>query len=135
DRLRFLEGKPVRARAVGITERALKWARRRPAAALLVVTLLVAMAAAVGTGVWMQQQEAVRLAAKERREGQAREAVETALTRADDLRREERWKEALVGLADAAPHLADANSPTLEQRLRQAQADCRIADVLESARE
>ena len=36
---RFLDGKPVRARPVGMLERAAKWARRRPAVALLVATL------------------------------------------------------------------------------------------------
>src|SRR5262249_1539122 len=39
DLRRFLDGKPVHARPVGVAERAVKWARRRPAAALLVVTL------------------------------------------------------------------------------------------------
>ena len=67
DLRRFLEGKPVRARPVGAAERAVKWARRRPAAALLVAALLVMVGAAVGTGVWMRQQEADRRAAKEQR--------------------------------------------------------------------
>jgi serine/threonine-protein kinase len=132
---RFLEGKPIRARPVGVAERAVKWARRRPAAALLAAALLAMSAAAVGTGVWLWQQEADRQAAKDRREGQAREAIGTALKRADDLRREERWQEALVVLADASPHLAEADSPTLEERLRQAQSDFQTADDLERARE
>src|SRR5262249_13337508 len=61
--------------------------------------------------------------------------IDTALSRAEDLRKEERWKEALVVLADASPHLAEADSPDLEQQLRQAQSDFQIADVLESTRE
>jgi hypothetical protein len=55
--------------------------------------------AAVGAGVWLRQQEADRQATRAQREGQARVAVETALGRADDPRREERWKDALVVLA------------------------------------
>src|SRR5262249_51995824 len=39
DLRRFLDGKPVRARPVGAGERAMKWARRRPAAALLLAAL------------------------------------------------------------------------------------------------
>jgi serine/threonine-protein kinase len=132
---RFLEGKPVRARPVGTLERAVKWARRRPAAALLVGALMVMLGAGIGTGAWVRQQEADRRAAKAQREGQAREAVETALRRADDLRREERWQEALVVLTDASPQLAEADSPLLETRLRRAQSDFRIADDLRRAQE
>jgi serine/threonine-protein kinase len=51
---RFLDGKPIRARAVGVAERAVKWARRRPAAALLVAALLVLVGAAA---LWLHQQE------------------------------------------------------------------------------
>jgi serine/threonine-protein kinase len=132
---RFLDGKPVLARPVGIFERAGKWARRRPAAALLALVLLVVSAAAAGTVFWLRQQEADRRAANEQRQGQAREALETALRRADDLRGEGRWKEALVVLADASPQLAEADSPSLEERLRQAQADFQNADALATARE
>ena len=132
---RFLEGKPIRARPVGAVERAMKWARRRPAAVLLIAALPVMAGAAVGTGLWMHQQEADRRAAKEQRQGQAREALETALRRAGNLMREERWKEALVVLEDASPHLAEADAPDEEERLKQAQADCRVADAVQTARE
>src|SRR5262249_49371703 len=132
---RFLDGKPVLARPVGLFERGVKWARvkwarRRPAAALLAGALLVTLAAAAGTGVWLQQQEADRQKALAQREGQAREAIEAALRRADALRREEQWPEALLVLANAAPRLAEAKSPLLETRLRQAQSDFRVAAKL-----
>jgi serine/threonine-protein kinase len=132
---RFLEGKPIHARPVGAAERAVKWARRRPAAALLVAALLVMVGAAVGTGVWMRQQEADRRAVKDRGEGQAREAVRTALKRADELREQERFGEAVKVLTDASPQAADADSPDLAQQLKQAQSDFQIADYLERARE
>jgi serine/threonine-protein kinase len=63
---RFLDGKPVHARPVGAAERAVKWVRRRPTAALLVAALLVLVGAAAGTGVWVQRQEAERRAAKDK---------------------------------------------------------------------
>jgi eukaryotic-like serine/threonine-protein kinase len=132
---RFLEGQPIRARPVGVAERAVKWARRRPAAALLVAALLVMVGAAVGSGVWLRQQEIDRRATKDRREGQAREAIATALKRANELRKEERFREAVQVLTDASPHAADAGSPDLAQQLKQAQADFRIAADLERARE
>jgi serine/threonine-protein kinase len=135
DLQRFLDGKPIRARRVGVVESAVKWAKRRPTAALLTTVLLVTAVAAAGTAVWLREERINNRVAQERREGQARQAIKTALARADELRREERWQEALVVLTDAAPHLAEANSPELEQQLRRAQSDFRIADELESVRE
>ena len=61
--------------------------------------------------------------------------VEAALRRADDLRRGERWQEELLVLKKASTHLADANSPALEERLRQAQSDALLATDLERVRE
>jgi eukaryotic-like serine/threonine-protein kinase len=54
DLRRFLQGEPVRARPVGAAERAWRWARRRPAAAALVLVSGVALAALVGvaTSLW-----------------------------------------------------------------------------------
>jgi serine/threonine-protein kinase len=130
---RFLEGKPVRARPVGTAERIVKWARRRPAAAMLVGALLVMSAAAASIGVWLHQQETGRQAARSQREGQAREAIETALRRAGELQQDERWRVAALVLTEASTHVADA--PELDQRLRRALADIRIADDLERIRE
>jgi tetratricopeptide (TPR) repeat protein len=46
---RFLDGQPIQARPAGRLERALKWARRRPAqAALLIVSTFALLAAAAG---------------------------------------------------------------------------------------
>jgi len=134
DLRRFLEGKPIRARPVRSVERAVKWAQRRPATALLVAALLVMAAAAVGTGLWVHRQEANRRAAKQQRQEEARTAIVTALGRADDLRQIERWQEALHVLADATPNLLEAHSPTLEERLAKAQSDLRIAEDFDRVR-
>jgi serine/threonine-protein kinase len=132
---RFMAGTPIQARRVGVAERAAKWTRRRPAVALLLAALAVMAGSAAGVGLWLRHQEADRRAAKARQEAEAREAIETALSRADDRRREERWPEALLILTEAETHLAEADSPPLEQRLRQAQSDVRIAADLERVRE
>jgi serine/threonine-protein kinase len=131
DLRRFLGGKPIRARPVGAIERAVKWARRRPAAAVLVAALL----GLLGTAAWVQQREAAREQEAVLREERAREAIENALARAADLRREERWREARRLLADAATRLEDADSDDLRSRLAQAQADLRLAEHLERVRQ
>lgn len=51
DLTRFLEGRPIRARRAGATERCLKWARRRPAMAALVGCGVMAMLASVAASV------------------------------------------------------------------------------------
>jgi serine/threonine-protein kinase len=132
---RFLDGKPVRARPVGVPERAIKWARRRPAAALLVATLVVLVGAAVGTGAWFQQQRAEQREAKTQRETQARQVIQGALDRVAKHRQKEQWREAKLVLTEAERHLADADSPELEEQLRQVRADIRFADELEGVRD
>jgi serine/threonine-protein kinase len=132
---RFLDGKPVLARPVGLLERTAKWARRRPATALLAVVFLAVLAAGVATVVWMRHQENDRNAANEQRKLQARGSLQTALKRADDLGREERWKEALVVLDDVSPQLAIADLPSLNDQFQRMQADIRSADELQGVRE
>jgi serine/threonine-protein kinase len=132
---RFVRGEPVAARPVGVGERILKWARRRPTAALLVAALLVLFGSAAGIGLWLRHQEADRQEAKAQRERQARDAIKTALKRADDQRRRERWREGLLILTEASTHLAEANSPPLEELLRQVQSDFRFAEDLERIRQ
>src|SRR5262249_1738282 len=90
---------------------------------------------AAGAGLWLRQQETDRQAAKTQRQGQAREAIEAALGRANELRRAEKWTEALHILAEASTRLAEADSPLLEKRLKQAQLDVTGAADLQRVRE
>jgi WD40 repeat protein len=97
---RWLDGAPIRARPASLPARALKWARRRPAAAALVavcaaaVVSLGVMAWEVGRGrVQLALTEADRQREAARQEREAREAIEAerdekvkALTRAEGLR-------------------------------------------------
>src|SRR5262249_5923530 len=132
---RFQAGQPILARPVGVAERAVKWARRRPTAAALLAALMVMAVTAAGTGLWLRQQAVDRGTAQAQRQGQARDAIKTALGRADNLRREERWQEALLILTEAATHVAEAGSPALEDQLEKAQSDLKIAVALEHVRE
>jgi tetratricopeptide (TPR) repeat protein len=92
-------------------------------------------AASAGAALWLRQQEADRQAITAQRRDKARNDVETALTRAEDPRRAERWPEGLLILNEASAHLAEAESPPLEVCLRQAQADFQTAADLEQVRE
>jgi serine/threonine protein kinase/tetratricopeptide (TPR) repeat protein len=95
DLRRFLAGEPVRARPVSLWQRAVKWARRRPTAAALVVLSGLAVAALVG-GVWLhtaqlkaqvERAEASEALARKQRQRadtnyqQAREAINQMLDR------------------------------------------------------
>src|SRR5437764_12667823 len=48
DLRRFLDGHPIQARPVGKIERVIKWARRRPAAAGIIVLILLSLVAVQG---------------------------------------------------------------------------------------
>jgi serine/threonine-protein kinase len=135
DLRRFLGGKPIRARPVGPTERVVKWVRRRPATAVLVAGLVVLLGVTAGAAVWVQREGATRERETALREGRAREAVESAIGRAADLRRAERWREARHLLTDAATRLADANCDDLRSRLVQSEAELQLAEHLERIRQ
>lgn len=132
---RFLDGKPVLARPVGPLERGVKWARRHPTAATLTAALLVLVGMAGATGVWLQQQQNDRRVAKEQQQRHAHNAIETALRRVDELRQQERWRDAKLILTEAATQLAVAESPLLEKQFRRAESDIQFASDLDRVRE
>jgi tetratricopeptide (TPR) repeat protein len=72
DLRRFLDGQPIRARAVGRSERVLRWCRRKPALAGLLAAVVLALAGGA-TGVVWQWQRAETKAAEAR---QAQELAE-----------------------------------------------------------
>jgi tetratricopeptide (TPR) repeat protein/tRNA A-37 threonylcarbamoyl transferase component Bud32 len=112
DLQRWLDGRPVRARRVPGWERAWKWARRRPTAAALVATALVAALGLATGGLFYhrydRQQTAARLVQLERAR-QANQLLAQGLDaeRADRLDvAKECWEKALTTL-DAEPGAAD----------------------------
>jgi WD40 repeat protein/serine/threonine protein kinase len=92
DLRRFLDGEPIVARPVPPWERALKWARRRPAIATLVAAVLLLVASLLGLGIWSYAEinrsltTAEKLAETEARaNGEAQEQTKLANQRANDL--------------------------------------------------
>jgi len=55
---RWREGRPITARPAGLTERVLKWTRRRPAVASLLLCLLVVLVASFAGLTWLWRQSA-----------------------------------------------------------------------------
>jgi tetratricopeptide (TPR) repeat protein len=56
DLRRFLDGQPIQARPVPAWEKAWKWAKRRPAWAALIATVVLSTGGLVGAGAWFNAQ-------------------------------------------------------------------------------
>lgn len=110
DLRRYLRGEPIHARPVGTLYRAYRWGRRRPAYAALIGVGMCGVIASVGVGFWVQHVQSVRASEAALREGRARQAIETAVALADDLRANGRWIEARHVLDDAGLYVTEANS-------------------------
>src|SRR5262249_4693091 len=74
---RYLRGEPLHARPVSTAERCIKWVRRRPAWAALMVTseLLVPGGAAGGVEKWRDAEDQRRAEAEQRRQEKLMEAA------------------------------------------------------------
>lgn len=71
DLRRFLAREPIRARPVSSLERGFKWARRRPGAAALLASLVVALIGLTGLGAWSYWRISLELAKTKRAESAA----------------------------------------------------------------
>jgi WD40 repeat protein len=93
DLKRFLDGEPIVARPVGPLERAVKWARRRPAIAGLLALVLAVTLAGLGLVLWQwQRAESARhdALAAAGAEAHAKDEALTALREAKEARRLEK---------------------------------------------
>lgn len=135
DLRRFTSREPILARPVGPVERTVKWCRRRPSAALSVGVCLVAMAAAVAGGVWLQQVHEARRTAEFFRREQARTSIEAAFPPLSRFVASQQWMDATGLLRTAQAHLTDAASPELEHRLAAAEEHFEVAQELARIRQ
>jgi len=120
---RFGRGEPIAARRIGRIERAIKWARRRPAQALVVVVSSLFVAAIAGGALWLgfDRGAAFRAAGDELQEVARREAASE-------------WSEARRALERAALRLGDRNAPELRERIDRARRDLDLVDRLVAIR-
>ena len=109
DLKRYLDGEPILARSAGRLERAIKWAKRRPAlAGLLGVTLLAFVALTVLSG--------SLVVARNDAEGRRREAEEKE-------KKAKKAQEFLVGIFRISEEGTQAGNKTARQILDQAERD------------
>jgi serine/threonine-protein kinase len=132
---RFLTGRPIVARPISPAERAMKWARRRPALASLLATLVLALGGAIAVGITLQRQANTRRHESELRERTASQAIDTALALVVELRQNERWIEARHVMQDAKSRLTEANSPRVQERFDRIAEDLRVAEELQEIRQ
>ena len=123
DLRRFDHGEPIAARPAGWPERAAKWARRRPAAAVLLATSLLLVIALIGGSLWLVAQRA-----------QQREAVEADLKESAALRDGARWEDGRLALDRAEARLGWAGPDDLRRRVGQARRDLELVVRLEAIR-
>jgi hypothetical protein len=101
---RWRRGEPIRARRATLTERAVKWVRRRPTAAALVAVTVVA-AAVISLGLWRSARQADEAERRDRtaKEEMRRERYPATLAQAEDALATGRTDEARRLLEEECP--------------------------------
>jgi WD40 repeat protein/serine/threonine protein kinase len=115
DLRRFLADEPIRARRVGPLERAWIWARRRPAAAALLLVSAVAALALVGAGVAFAYN--ARLEAKNVEIAKASAEIDRALAKATQALEEAEFQRYFHHIARAAAGWHEGNMAGVEKLL------------------
>ncbi len=123
DLRRFLRGEPIAARPAGPPERLARWARRRPAAAALLVGALLVAATVLGGAGWLIGQWIL-----------IARAVEADLREADRLQQQSAFSEAGAALERARSRLGDGGPFWLYPVVEAARRDHQFLVRLEAIR-
>jgi tetratricopeptide (TPR) repeat protein/tRNA A-37 threonylcarbamoyl transferase component Bud32 len=123
DLRRYTEGRPIQARPVGWGERSLRWGRRNPLAAALLVTALALVGLASGGGVWLVQQRA-----------ELRNEVVTTVAQAVSLRQGFHFHEARELLEQVRKRVERGGPDDLRRQVDGARTDVILAQGLDDAR-
>jgi serine/threonine-protein kinase len=124
---RFLSGKPIQARSVGVWERGVKWARRRPLAVAAVAGLAAALVLLGAGAGWVLGDRATR---QRDAESKVREALEAA---EPGLREGNPRDPALIAAVERAEAQVNTGlvGSGLRRRVEQLQKDVRMLAELE----
>jgi serine/threonine-protein kinase len=118
---RFLNGEPITARPVYTIERALKWARRRPAITALTAVSTIVLGSVLVILLWQGAARAARTSAVQR-------DIEQAL----DLEHHAKWDEARTQYLRAAVELDHHGPMTLQRQLDQGNRDLDLVARLDA---
>lgn len=131
---RFWEDRPIRARPVGRAARVWRWSRRNPAAAALVTMSLSLAMTAIAGGIWFVQQRAEQRAAAVRHDAELHTEIATTLSQAASFRKGFHFQEARELLEEASRRLEPTGPDDLRQRVAQCQVDLSLVEQLDAAR-
>ena len=120
---RFLKGEPITARPTGSLERVVKWARRRPTGAAMVVASVAMTLLVIAAGVWITLERA-RLT----------HAVDADLRDVAKLEELARWAEARLALGRAQARLGRVAGSEPRRRVAQAETNLDLAITLDEIR-
>jgi serine/threonine-protein kinase len=132
---RFLDGKPVRARPVGVFERAGRWVKRHPRETVLAGLALLLFLVGAAWAWWSDRQAVARRAERQQQEERTRRGAEGALGQARLLCRQEHWPEALKALEQAELLVGSDGPEGLRQHVAVARRDLRMAEELDRIRQ
>lgn len=135
DLQRFTRGEPILARPIGMTERTIKWCRRRPATAVAIVISAIALTGAIAGGMWLNRIEHARHTEELVRRESARTTIESALPVLSQMVKRRQWSDAMGLLRTAQVRLGEAKSPELDVRLSTAKEELEVAQELDRIRQ
>lgn len=125
---RFRNGESIQARRVGRTERVLRWGRRKPTAAALLVSAFTIVGLSLGGAAWALQQHTERRA-------ELRADIGAAIVQARSLRQKYHFGEARELLAQAGVRLGETQLHELRHQVEQASVDLELVEALDRARQ